>query len=131
MHLLAISGRLTNGARPGSKLLHSDRETVTDEDMLDRLVGPTERVEMHSHMSVVVLTLNSFSFWYQTSSSSCGGASMLRSSRERERILRRETISPPVVGPHLKFRTRKKIIRCDFKPDFAIHPIRCPNGLHL
>ena len=52
------------------------------------------------------LTLYNFSFWYQTSSSSsaCAGPSRLRSSLERERIFRRDTISPLLLGPQLQKR---------------------------
>lgn len=47
------------------------------------------------------LTLYNLSFWYHTSSSSSGAwnvASMWRSSRDRDRILRRDTISAGVAG---------------------------------
>ena len=59
------------------------------------------------------LTLNSLSFWYHTSSSSgliSGWVSMLRSSLERERIFRRDTISPDVEGPQLKLETRQNTL---------------------
>ena len=51
----------------------------------------------------VRLTLYNFSLWYQISSSSSGtGASKCKSSLDRLRILRRETISPLLLGPQLQ-----------------------------
>ena len=57
-----------------------------------------------------VLTLYNFSLWYQISSSSSGtGASICKSSLERLRILRRETISPLLLGPQLKNKNKNWI----------------------
>lgn len=60
------------------------------------------------------LTLNSFSFWYQMSSSSSIGMyawSKFRSSRDRDKILRLDTISRGIVevwcGPRLKVQQKK------------------------
>lgn len=64
------------------------------------------------------LTLKSFSFWYQISSSSCTKESKFKSSLERERIFRLDTISLSLLkvavesfdlvsgGPRLEKRTR-------------------------
>ena len=58
-------------------------------------------------------TLYNFSLLYQMSSSSCSefgtGASRCKSSLDRDKIFRRDTISP-LLGPQLKF---KKIIFID------------------
>ena len=57
------------------------------------------------------LTLYNFSLWYQISSSSSGtGASRCKSSLERLRILRRETISPLLLGPQLQRNKKKRTL---------------------
>ena len=61
--------------------------------------------KLRAERKKISLTLYSFSLLYQTSSSSGSpltGPSKWRSSLERERIFRRETISPLLLGPQLQ-----------------------------